>query len=485
MQLSLLREHPRGLWFLFFVEFWERFSYYGISALLVLYLSSKTGMDFHKGKAELIAGSYLTYLYLTTALGGILADRLIGYQKAVLLGGCVIILGHLCLTVSTFSPLLFFMGLGCISAGTGLFKANVSVMVGFLYQGDREHLRTVGFSIFYAGINIGAGIATFLVGYVGEVYGWHYGFSLAAFGMAVGLITFRFGARYLPENTDNIRPFMRKKLAGLPVTPWMLIILAAFLTAIVFACLIPNPAYSASVIGISSVILCVYLIFLMAKLNWLDRKKIITILVMALFMLFFWSLNNQIMLSLPLFIDNHVDHHFMGMHWQTTSVLGCYTIIILLVNPIFAYCLQRFGRKGSGVESDQKKFGISLILEAVAFMFLGLVTLYFAAKYDISIGWILGFQLFLSLGELFISPVGLSLVTRLSPKNMESTMMGVWWTISAYAGFIGGMIGFITVSPSEGASVESFAHAYFTFGVFALLAGAILFLLLPVLKKII
>ena len=156
----------------FFTEFWERFSFYGISVLLVLYLTSKTGMDIQTGgKAELIAGSYLTYLYLTTAIGGILADKIIGYQRAVFLGGIIIMLGHICLTLSVMNNALFYLGLGCISAGTGLFKANASVMVGFLYDGDKNYLRTSGFSIFYAGINIGAVLATFIVGYVGETYG--------------------------------------------------------------------------------------------------------------------------------------------------------------------------------------------------------------------------------------------------------------------------------------------------------------------------
>lgn len=451
----------------------------------MLYLTAHSGLDFSKSEAQLIAGSYLTYLYLITAIGGIIADRLIGYQRAVLIGGSIIVLGHICLTSSFLFAPLFFIGLGCISTGTGLFKANVSVMVGMLYDEEKQYLRSSGFSIFYAGINIGAAIATFLVGYVGEVYGWHYGFSLAAFGMISGLITFKIGCRYMPKSSNVLNPVMNKKIVlFLPFKLWHLVIVAALITVALFALLIPDPQYSKLVIGISSLILLVYLSKLWFRMRGVDRKRVVMILIMSIFMLLFWSFNDQILLSLPLFINKFVNHQFIGLHWETTSIMGCYSLLIMVINPFFAYYVQKFSSKKSGVAADQTKFAISLVMEAIAFAILGLAAIYVGRTALIGMYWILLFQFFLVFGELFISPIGLSLVTRLAPEELRATMMGTWWTISAYAGFIGGIIGTFTVRPyTKTAANVLFAHTYFTIGILAFIAAVVLFVLLPLLKR--
>ncbi|MFZ9036278.1 MAG: peptide MFS transporter [Francisellaceae bacterium] len=475
----MMKQHPKGLWFLFFTEFWERFSFYGISAILVLYLTAENGMHISGESAGLIAGSYITYLYLTTALGGILADRLIGYQWAVFLGGGIIMLGHISLSLSYYYPPLFYLGLGSIAGGTGLFKANVSVMVGLLYdKKENSYLRATGFSIFYAGINIGALIAMFIVGYVGEVIGWHYAFSLAAFGMLSGLLVLKYGLRYLPKSTHIINPKARQSVPVLRITYGSLVGIGALLMAGVFALLIPHPLYSSYVIGLSSIILLIYLINMLKKAGKTAKRHIALILFMSLFMLLFWSLNNQISLSLPLFINAHVNLEFLGLNWTTTAVLGCYLLLLTLINPLFAYVLQKMSRKGQGAYADEVKFALALIFEASAFILLGIVAYSLAANGLIGIYWILLFQFLLVLGELFISPIGLSLVTRLAPKNMAATMMGIWWTISAYAGFLGGIIGSMTATRNAVSSIPAFSKTYILLGVAAFTAAVILFVIL-------
>lgn len=472
-------KHPKGLKFLFFAEMWERFSYYGLAAILILYMTQK--LNFTDANAALIFGSYVTFLYITTAVGGILADRVIGYRRCVLIGGISIISGHIIMALSGSSDTALFLGLGCISAGTGFFKANVSTMVGRLYD-DKEALRNSGFAYFYTGINLGAVIATFVVGYVGEKIGWHYGFSLAAFGMALGLIFFESGKKHFPKSCDEPNFEIMKKNLFLGLNVWYAIILFVVVSACVFAYLIAHPTESMVIISLSGIVLLIYLVSLWKSLGKAQKTNIAILLILSIFMLFYWSLSNQTSISIPLFIKSNIDLHILGFDMPVTTLMATQLTLLIIINPFFAILWQKLGQRNKE-PSDELKFVLSLIFLALCFLFLSIAGSIAANAGHANVIWLLLCYLMLVFGELCISPVGLALVTRLAPEHLKSTMMGVWWTISAYAGFFGGVIS-SHIAVTKNTPASSFASGYFKLFIAAIIMAVILFALTPILKKL-
>lgn len=470
-------KHPKGLVFLFMTEMWERFSFYGIGALLVLYLTQ----ELHYGaKAELIFGTYVTYVYITTAVGGIIADRLIGYKRCVLLGGGCIALGNLCLTLSFINPVLIFLGLGFVSAGTGLFKSNVTVIVGKLYD-KRESLRNSGFAFFYAGINIGALISTFLVGYVGLTFGWYFGFLLSAIGMSGGLIIFLSGQKHYPDEANWYNPVIySKKYIGIPVWHWLFV--GIITIALFFAYVISHPVAANIVTTLSLVILVVYIFSFWKKLLKKERKNVFMILYLAAFMVLFWSFNNQQSTSFPVFIEHFVSHKIFGIGVLTTTIMGMYLVILTIFNPLFGIIWQKLAQRQKE-PGDDIKFVLSLIFIGLSF---GILCLGCKEVLPMAAGWILFSYMFMSFGELCISPVGLALVTRLAPKHLSSTMMGIWWTLSAYAGWIGGYIGAIGFGGKsmDKLTVTSFNDVYFMVFIASIVLAVILLLSVPIIRTL-
>jgi len=469
--------HPKGLYFCFMTEMWERFSFYGIGALLVLYLTK----GLHYGaEAELIFGTYVTYVYITTAIGGIIADRLIGYKRCVLLGGSCICLGNIFLTLSFTTPTFVFLGLGFISAGTGLFKSNVTVIVGKLYD-TREKLRNSGFAYFYAGINIGALIATFLVGYVGLTYGWYYGFLLSAIGMFGGLFIFLAGKKHYPEVVNWYDPKIHTKKI-LSISIWQWIFIGIIVVALAFAYIISHPVAANYVTAASLVILAVYISSFWKKLNKKERKNIFMILFLSIFMVLFWSFNDQQSISFPVYINSFVSQHMFGIAVVTTTVMGMYLVILTFFNWIFGAMWQKLANSNKE-PGDDIKFVLSLVFIGISFAVLAIGK----KELPMSVWWIMLSYMFMSFGELCISPVGLALVTRLAPKHLSSTMMGVWWTISAYAGWIGGYIGYLGFGGGNSIGslkINTFSTIYFWIFIASILLAAILACCIPSIRKL-
>ncbi len=471
--------HPQGLKFLFFAEMWERFSFYGLSAILILYMTQR--LDFTDANAALVFGSYVTYLYITTAVGGILADRIIGYRRCVLIGGVSIMTGHIIMALSGSSDTALFLGLGCISAGTGFFKSNVSTMVGRLYD-DRESLRNSGFAYFYTGINFGSVLATFIVGFVGEKIGWHYGFSLAAFGMALGLIFFESGKKHFPKSCDepNYEVMQRKLFLGLNV--WQTIILFVIFSACIFAYLIAHPTQSMIIISLSGIVLLIYLISLWKSLGSSQKTNIEILLILSIFILFYWSLSNQTSISIPIFIKHNIELNILGFNMPVTTVMATQLTLLVIITPFFGVLWQKLSQRNKE-PSDELKFVFSLVFLALCFLFLSIAGSIAVQSGHANVIWLLLCYLMLVFGELCISPVGLALVTRLAPEHLKSTMMDVWWTISAYAGFFGGVIS-SHIAVDKNTPANSFASEYFKLFIAAIIMAVILFALTPVLKKL-
>lgn len=428
--------HPKSLKRLFFTEMWERFSFYGLNAVLVLFLTK--AMHIPEGLALIIFGSYVTYVYLSTTIAGFLADRLYGYAKVAFMGGVFILIGHITMALSGFNFNLFYFGLGCIATGTGLLKPNVSVMVGKLYSDAHEDQRVQGFNIYYMGINIGAVIAPIAVGFVAEKVSWHAGFGLAAIGMAIGLWIFKRGEKDFPANCKiSNQALINSRFAGIKLHYLVYAMLLAL--AVTFATLLANPIQSTVVSGVCLVILGGYIISIWRKLSTHERSKVWVILVLSLFSVSYWTLSNQTIASLPLFIDRVVDLHYFGSDIPASSISSFYSLILIALAPIIAW----FWNMTKRIQREPGyagKFTIGLSMATLAFVFIIVGILQASHLGKMSLFWILACYTLLGFGELCISPNGLALVTKYAPQNMSGVMMGLWWMINAFAGLTAGLV---------------------------------------------
>lgn len=428
--------HPSSLKRLFFTEMWERFSFYGLNAVLVLFLTKEAHIP--EDLALIIFGSYVTYVYLSTTIAGFLADRLYGYAKVAFMGGLLILLGHITMALSGLEFNLFYFGLGCIATGTGLLKPNVSVMVGKLYSDEQEDMRVQGFNIYYMGINIGAVIAPIAVGFVAEKVSWHAGFGLAAIGMALGLYIFKRGEKNFPANCKiSNQTLINSRIAGVKLHYLICIMLVAL--AAIFATLLANPIQSTVVSGICLVILGGYIISLWRKLTSEERSKVWIILVLSLFSVSYWTLSNQTIASLPIFIDRVVKLHYFGIDLPASSISSFYSLILIILAPIIAW-FWSFTQKINHEPGYAGKFTIGLAIATTAFIFIifGIMQAEHVGK--MSLLWILLCYSLLGFGELCISPNGLALVTKYAPQNLSGIMMGLWWMINAFAGLTAGLV---------------------------------------------
>jgi POT family proton-dependent oligopeptide transporter len=471
--------HPQSLGRLFFTQMWERFSFYGLNAILVLFMTKV--LHISDSTALIVFGSYISYIYLSTTVGGILADRLFGYYRIVFMGGIFILCGHLFLAVSFYSINLFYLGLGVIATGTGLLKPNVSVMVGKLYNHDKDLMRVEGFNIFYMGINIGGFIAPILVGFTAQTIGWHFGFMLSAIGMFVGLIIFYRGRNIYPHSTTFLyHEKLRRKYFGVALAIWMCFLLIVM--ALLFALLIANPIQSVIVISGCAVGVIVYIAILWRTLKPHERKNVALILVLSIFSLSYWSLSNQAMSSLPLFIDQIVNRTVLGFEIPSSSIFGIYGFLLIVCAPlvsVFWFGLNRIGRE----PSYALKFAYGLLCVALAFVVI-ILGINQVVVHGASMGllWVVGCYLFLALGDLCISPNGMSLVTLYAPSHLSAIMMSLWLMINAFAGFIGAILGqFVGLANNNSKSIQSvllnYQHGFIEIAIIAIFMTLVLFML--------
>lgn len=432
--------HPRGLSTLFFTEMWERFSYYGMRALLILFMTATVangGLGFPVSKAGAIYGLYTAMVYLVSVPGGWLADRITGQRRAVFWGGAIIALGHFSMAIPSLTT--FYLGLALIVIGTGLLKPNMSTMVGALYT-EHDVRRDAGFSIFYMGINIGAMIAPLVCGYLGENINWHYGFGAAGVGMTLGLIQYVLGARYLGKaglassGTEADFRLLRNVLIGILVT-------AAAAAALIFSGILSVSAEGLSdAFGVILVVI-VILIFvwlLTAKgFSPLERRRSWAILVLFLASALFWSAFEQAGSTLNLFAERNTNLHawdaplwglFRASYFQSFN-----SIFIIALAPIFAWLWVKLARNEP---STTAKFSWGLVFVGLGFAILIPV----AGGTNVSPWWLTLTYLLHTIGELCLSPVGLSAMTKLAPARIAGLMMGVFFLSISVGDFIGGRL---------------------------------------------
>ena len=465
--------HPKGLYMLFFAEMWERFSYYGMRALLIFYLTKH--WLFADDKANLIYGAYTSLVYITPVLGGYIADRYLGQRKAVLFGGLLLAAGHSLMAVEGVGgqadPTInvFWLALAFIIVGSGFLKANISVMVGQLYK-LTDIRRDGAYTIFYMGINVGAAIGTILVGYLGETIGWGYGFGLAGIGMLAGLVVFVLGKKALNGAGEAPAPLSKSKEATLYGVG-----IAA--VAVIWA-LVQYQDVIQTLLIISGIGLLGYVLFQAFKLDKEPRERIFAILFLIALNPIFWGLFEQAGGSMNLFTDRFVDR--AGVPASIFQSIN--PIIIILLAPFFAGLWVMLGRRKLE-PSAPAKFGIALLQMGFANLVLVWGALAVGIDVMVPVLFVFGYYLFATTAELCLSPVGLSAMNRLAPSFMASLIMGAWFYMTAVGNFVAGKIGEATGGHDGEMTKQGLLDIYAMFGWVTIGIGVAVLLVSPIVKK--
>lgn len=434
--------HPKGLAPLFFTEMWERFSYYGMKALLILFMTGATvqgGLGFDTATAAAIYGLYTAGVYLLALPGGYLADRLLGQQRAVLYGGILIAAGHFSLAVP--SKFTFFSGLVLIVLGTGLLKPNISILVGQLYASDDER-REAGFSLFYMGINLGGFLAPLVCGTLGEKVDWHWGFGAAGVGMVLGLVQFARGSKKLEGPGIRVhQPVPRpeaRKIRGQVVIGLGLGTLVAAGLALGWVPL--SAVQLANLAAIAIVAMTVgFFAYLLAigGLESVEKKKVLAIAMLFVFAAIFWAGFEQGGSSLNIFARDMTDRVVAGWEFPASWFQFVNSLYVMLLVPVFAVMWTRLGSRQPSVPV---KFALGLTLLGAGFLVLTRAAQLAEAGEKVGLGWLAAAYLLHTCGELCLSPVGLSMVTRLAPQRFAGQMMGVWFISMSLGNLLAGLV---------------------------------------------
>ncbi|MFN3618883.1 peptide MFS transporter [Sphingorhabdus sp.] len=477
--------HPKGLFVLFFAEMWERFSYYGMRALLIFYLTKH--WLFSDEKSGVIYGAYTALVYITPVLGGYLADRYLGQRKAVTYGAVLLTFGHFLMGFEgsggqdVASLNIFWLALAFIIVGSGFLKANISVIVGQLYP--RTDVRRDGaYTIFYMGINLGAALGALLCGYLGETYGWSYGFGAAGVGMLFGLIVFIVFKPLLLGRGEPLNPeALTKPVMGIKLE-WLIYLVGLVAVAICWW-LVQNQAVVGSLLGVAGAILVAYVLWTaVRKLEPHDRDRIFAAMFLIIGSILFWALFEQAGSSLNLFTDRHVDR--AGVPASVFQSLNA--IYIVLLAPLFAWLWTTLGRKGLE-PSAPAKFGLGIVQLGIGFLVLVAGSAAAGAGSMVPVIFIFLIYLFHTTGELCLSPVGLSAMNRLAPAHLASLIMGTWFFASATGNFVAGLIAAATGSEAasgEGAGREVVMAVYSQIGWIAIGVGIAVVVISPLIKKL-
>ena len=459
---------PKSLRILFLTEMWERFSYYGMRALLVLYLVQSQG--YSAFEAMHIYAIYTGLVYLTPVIGGYLADHYLGQQKSILIGGITMMFGHLFMA----NPSTLNLALGLLIIGNGFFKPNISSLLGGFYL-TNDARRDGGYSFFYVGINMGAFIAPLLIGYVGEVVDWHYGFVLAAVGMFMGLLHFSLNQKQIASDdlTQRSRVLSYKEW-------WQIMALALLNIPIVLLVLTLHPLLTIyqNLIWLSIFLIVTYVVLkkrsLFQAVPSHDLKRIMYIAILSLFVIFFWVGFEQAGGSLTLFAHEKIDRQIMSFIIPASFFQSVNPLIIIFLGPLMANIWLRIDR-GKLRMSTPQKMGSGIMLLGLGFLLLSVVSQNQDSK--ISLWWLVMVYFCHTLGELCLSPIGLSMVSKVSPKKLVSIMMGFWFLSSAIANYMAGRLPELLV--------------YFNINLFSfltatsLLAGLLLYFMAPFLENLI
>jgi POT family proton-dependent oligopeptide transporter len=438
--------HPRGLSTLFFTEMWERFSYYGMRSLLILFLVASVqtgGFGLTDRLAAAIYGLYVSSVYLMALPGGWIADRILGQRNAVFVGGCIIAAGHFSMAFPT--ALTFYLGLCLIVCGTGLLKPNVSAMVGDLYP-EGGARRDAGFSVFYSGINTGAMLGPIICGFLGERVNWHLGFGAAGIGMVLGLIQYRVGGKYLGEaglrraqgeSSAARRKAIRTLLAGVAGLAAVLLGLAGLRSAGILNLTLPGAARSMGVVILLIALVYFGSVLLFGRIDRAEKKRVFVLFLFFIASCLFWAGYEQQGSSFNLFASRLTDRMVGSWEIPASWFLSFPGVCVILLAPVFGWIWLKLGRREPSMPA---KLGFGLVFLAIGFVVMVVAaTRTQGGAVRVAPGWLLLTYIIHTVGELCLSPVGLSSVTKLAPRRMVGQLMGTFFMGNALGNLIAGL----------------------------------------------
>ena len=491
--------HPKALFILFFTEMWERFSFYGMKALLIFYLTKYH--LFSDDSGNLLIGSYAALVYAVPVIGGFIADKYLGFRKAIVFGGIMLVLGHLGMayegnaatqsitgeiTRDNSALQVFYFSLALIILGVGFLKANISSLVGELYEvGDKR--RDSGFTLFYMGINLGSFLATIVCVWLGETYGWSYGFGAAGVGMFFGLITFISGKKLLMgKGESNNQSFLEKTSFGLK-NEW-LIYIGSILSTLIFWQMVQNHEAVSWALKVAGGVSFLYIVYYAAtQLDGKARDQLIALTILIVFTIVFWALFEQAYTSMNLFADRILDRHIFGFELSAGQFLSFNALFIILLAPVFAWLWVKLGKYNP---NTAVKFALALALVGLGFGAL-VMGINVSGAGKVAAVWLILAYLLHTCGELSLSPVGLSAVTKLSPVKIVGFMMGVWFLATASSEFIASLLANIAsvdtsngLAPDLNLAKESYLKLFEYLFYTGIGFGAVLLALSPVIKKL-
>jgi len=490
--------HPQGLFYLFFAELWERFSFYGMRALLTLYMVNVIfeALATRDYAAAAVFASYGSLVYASTIIGGKISDSILGMRSSIFLGGILMALGHFVLAIENNTA--FFLALALIIVGNGFFKPNISTFVGTLYK-EGDPRKDSGYTIFYMGINIGGFASPLLCGWLGETYGWHYGFGLAGIGMLAGLLFFWSGIKKNVFGEGGKPPSMEvyeKKVMGMPQKH--LIPVLAFLSAPLIAFLLyyykPLGAEGtffgdSNIVNILFYFIAIAILVYMAKImvgaTGNERKKLFMALLITFFMTVFWGFHELHGSVITLFAARNVNLFLINAS-QTNALNSMFIVILSIPISIMWTWLAKKKRN----PRTPYKFGMGLVLAGLAFYVVSMSGASADENGMVPFSYLLMLYFLISVGELFMSPVGLSKITDLSPKHIVAFMMGVWFLSSAFAFQIVGFISKQLAIESDDSNVGGFDTLYVyldgfrLIAIYALVAGVVVLIFGPLMKRL-
>jgi POT family proton-dependent oligopeptide transporter len=471
---------PAGLYLLFFTELWERFGFYTLQTIIILYMSK--GLLMQDTDANLLYAAFSGLLYLTPTIGGYLADRYLGFQRAIIFGGLLFVVGYLLTALP--GKQTFFLGLSIIICANGFFKPNVSSIVGELY-GRNDPRRDGGFTLFYMGINIGALIPPVIAGALVARYGWHAGFFLAAIGMIIGQLVFQLGRKQL--NGAGLYPNVRGGRSAIKKRFYVYLLLGVVAAIALFYLALQFPRMTSYMIEGASVLLLAVVIFFLFKQPVLQRNRMFAALILIIISVGFWSLYNQAFTSLMFFADRNMNQHFLGFNFDAEATQFFNPFFIILLSPVLSRLWVRMDGVGLN-PSTQMKFFLGVLMMSAGYLLLAYAAHFCGDNGQVSAGWLCASYVLQTMGELLISPIGLAMITVLCPKELVGMMMGVWFFAQTVSFTIGGMLANIAAVPahlSVVASLAVYAHAFTVFGLISLVMTMISLLCVPFINRLV
>ncbi|WP_241331026.1 peptide MFS transporter [Chryseobacterium arthrosphaerae] len=485
-------KYPKQIWSLFFSEMWERFCFYGMRGMLVFFMISQ--LNFHEREANLQYGATQAFVYAFTFVGGLFADKILGFRKSLFWGGLLMIVGSLILATDPHK--FFFLGIAFTVVGTGFFKPNISSMVGQLYK-PNDSRADAGFSLFYAGINLGAllggylciaiGKGEFLGNIIAEEMRWHIAFGLASIVMVVSLINFVFTQRRLGTiGLQPGHPLAEVKAAPIPKWKEYGVYVLSLIFVPVIMTMVAKTEYTDYFMWTIGPLTLIYLFYEMSKVTASERKKLWAALVFIIFSIIFWGIYEQSGGSLSIFAAKNLNKDLLGLDPNGVNNSGGAFFIIFLAPLIGLLWIWLNKRK---IEPNTIiKFGLGFIFLGLGYYVLFATRLFANLQGITSLNFFTLALLIITLGELCLSPIGLSIMTKLSTKNLQGMMMGMWFLASAYGQYVAGIIGAGMATAKEGSTnydaLITYTDGYKQLGLYAVIAGVVLILISPYVKKL-